>query len=373
MTAIDGSILWDPQVPPPSRDTIEPLPDVQLVTIKARDESGDGYRFHHGAALLKFDDELFCSFAANKGVENTSGETALYSRSNDDGRTWSTPREFSTPAAGTGISHGVFLVQDGELWAFHCRFGYQPSLPAAGQFADVFPDQGMLAYLWDAEAECWHCKGLAAENFWPNREPVRLPDGNWFASGLNKDFLAAVGLSHGDDLTRWIPVHPPMGAMRANEAAAWVDGASITLVMRNHTPQISAMSRAAVSLSRDGGRTWSQTVESNMPLSISKPYCGTLENGQRYLIGNSVTDHQNGRRFLTLALGRPGSATLSRMFLVRDLALHPSPAGDAEVNALCYPHAIELNGKLYIAHSAGGNHNQNNIDLAIVGLVDVSF
>ena len=45
----------------------------------------------------------------------------------------------------------------------------------------------------------------------------------------------------------------------------------------------------------------------------------------------------------------------------------PTPAAES------YPHDIELKGKLYIAHLAGGKHNGNNIYLAIVGLVDVSF
>ena len=89
-TSDDGSIPWDPQVP---------LPKVERITMKARDEQGDGYRFYHAATLLKFGDELFCSFTANKGVENTSGETALYTGSTADGRIWSTPQEFPTPAA----------------------------------------------------------------------------------------------------------------------------------------------------------------------------------------------------------------------------------------------------------------------------------
>lgn len=110
-TPAAGSISWDLQVP---------RPDVERITIKARNEQGDGYRFYQAAALLKFGDELFCSFTANKGAENRSGETALYTGSTADGRIWSTPREFPTPAA-ESYPHDIELK--GKLYIAHLAGG----------------------------------------------------------------------------------------------------------------------------------------------------------------------------------------------------------------------------------------------------------
>lgn len=363
-------LIWDPNVAIPSRETVGAISDVELITVKPFDPDVDGYRFHHGAAIFMYRETLFCSVGANRGVENTVGETALVFRSVDGGISWSEAEEFRRPEPYTGISHGVFLERDGELWAFHARFGDSRQLPtgpnSGRSFDEDFPSLCMIAFRLDTDTDTWIDEGVAAENIFPNREPVLMDNGNWFVSGMNKDFLACSAVSNGGDISKWEVISTPLGALRANEAAAWVEGARITLVMRNHTPSDPDMSRAAVSASSDFGRTWSEAAESNMPLTISKPYCGTLSTGQRYLVGNSVTDHANSRRYLTIAVSDEGEELLSRMYLIRDVGLHPSPRGKADVKAVCYPHSMELDGKLYIAHSAGSGHNLNNIDLAII-------
>ena len=366
----DISTIWDPRVEVPSRDTVVILKDVELITIKPYDPEVDGYHFHHGAAIFQHHGTMFCSIGANKGVENTVGETAIVFQSVDGGRSWSNAQEICPPERHTGISHGVFLEKDGELWAFHAQFGdirELPTGPNSGRsFNNNFPGLVMKALRLNERTNAWIDEGVAADNIWPNREPVLMDNGKWFVSGMSRDFLASTAVSNGDDLMKWEATPTPLGTMRANEAAAWVDGANITLVMRNHTPSNPSTSRAAVSVSVDFGRTWRMAVESNMPLTIAKPYCGTLSTGQRYLVGNSVTDHENKRRYLTVAVSRRGEQRLSCMFLIRDVGLQPSPRGKADVKAVCYPHAIEMNGSLYVAHSAGRGHNLNNIDLAIV-------
>jgi hypothetical protein len=107
-----------------------------------------------------------------------------------------------------------------------------------------------------------------------------------------------------------------------------------------------------------------------MPLSTSKPYCGYLSTGQRYLLGNSVRGGNYSREHLTIAVSRPGEKLLCRVWLIRDADI-PEPLRDTygytDRQHLAYPHAIEHNGRLYVAYSAGHRGaNQNSAELAVI-------
>ena len=191
-----------------------------------------------------------------------------------------------------------------------------------------------------------------------------MADGNWLIPGCDEHWRASVAISRGDDLTTWDSVKIPVRGRVHTEATCWIDGPQITLVMRNHSPRDRGLNCAAVSLSRDYGRTWSPSVDSNLPMTTSKPYAGTLSTGQRYLLGTVCRDHGGKRWPLTIAVGRPGQKTLCRIWRIRD-ARRPG-AGDAVDKALAYPHAIEHDGKLYVIYSAGLRGNRNDCELAIL-------
>ncbi|MFH1566555.1 MAG: sialidase family protein, partial [Gemmatimonadota bacterium] len=153
-------------------------------------------------------------------------------------------------------------------------------------------------------------------------------------------------------------------------------GDAVTLVMRNHSPADESDICAAVTESRDGGRTWAPAAESNLPLSTSKPYCGHLSTGQRYLVGNSVRGANHSRGHLTIAVSRPGEPQLSHLWLIRDAAVPAAlrPVyGYAELQHLAYPHAEERDGRLYVAYSAGPlPANQNSAELAVVPVEELA-
>jgi hypothetical protein len=357
-----GVVLWDPDVPVPNAAEIPRLQDVRFEVIKKREPEVDGYKWLHGVAIYRYKDTFFTSWGANVGKENTPGEVVLGRRSTDDCRTWSDVEAIGPTVEGEGRSHGVFLAHGGRLWAFHSRFG-----KGEGR---MFPGLGMEAFILNEETDAWEPQGIVAQGFWPLREPVKMKDGNWFIPGCDEDWRAAVAVSHGDDLLRWDTVKIPVGERVITEATAWVDEDKITLVMRNQSPLDPANIRAAVSFSRDFGRTWSDPVESNMPLSTSKPYCGYLSTGQRYLLGNSVRGGNNSREHLTIAVSRPGQEMLCRMWLIRDAEVPGSLRdiyGYTDPQRLAYPHAIEHDGQLYVVYSAGHlGANQNSAELAVI-------
>ncbi len=71
------------------------------------------------------------------------------------------------------------------------------------------------------------------QGLWPMNQLVKLQDGNWIMPGIsagpysnNRDFAAAVAISHGDDFTKWdyvaIPTSQGIQSMWG-ESAIFVD------------------------------------------------------------------------------------------------------------------------------------------------------
>lgn len=336
--------LWDGDWAPSEAD--QPfVPGTKYVILRQRQPEVDGYGFLHGVALAFFGDRLYATYGHNRGKENTISEEAHFKTSDDGGLTWSAEGVISAGTEAEGLSHGSFLVHDGKLWAFVPRFGL-----GQGQFPRLQTEAFIL------EGERWVSQGLVAEGFWPLLEPQRLPDGNWFSAGCDQNWRGAVALSHGDDLRHWDTVHLPVGNRVLTEATAWVGAGEIVVVMRNQSPVDPDGTTAAVCISKDGGRTWSDPQDSNFPMVTSKPYAGVLSTGQRYLLCNLSHSHPNQRHTLGLAVSRPGETKLCRIWRL--------DAG----RGMSYPYAIEHEGKLYVGYSwtEEPGMNQNSAKLAIV-------
>ena len=369
---IDHAVLWDPNVPLPSGDDIERLPNVRLTTVKPYDPYRDGYQFHHGAAIYQHRNTLYVSYAVNKRKENTAGETVLVQKSLDLGQSWTAPQVMEPPPPRTGYTHGVFLARAGRLWAFHPQFGDNPfPPPPQTYFYNRFRGLRMFAWALDASTDRWRPEGVVANNFWPYHEPVGMDNGNWIIPGMNKDFLSAIAISDGSNFKEWRVIHTPLGGLMGNESTCWVAANRVYQVIRNQAPWNKYITYAILSVSEDYGETWTTAGETNLPMTISKPYCGVLSSGHIYLVGNCVTDHGNRRRYLTIAIGDPGTRIFTRMYLVRDIRHSPSPEGKAEMISLAYPHLIEVGTEVYVIHSAGSSPNINNIDLAVMPLQDL--
>jgi hypothetical protein len=343
------------------------LRDVAFRVIKPYEFDKDGYRFLHGVALAWHKDKLYASFGHNQGGENTDTEEARVRVSADDGKTWGSITTIDPgDEPGVGVSHGVFLSHNGQLWTFH------------GAYSGTMEKVHTRAYVLNETDGTWERKGTVIEGgFWPLQEPLKMADGNWIMSGISagKGNPAAVAVSHGDDLTKWdlVVIPKPKSLTMWGESSIMLDGRRVVNVARCDGKHPVAL----VAVSEDCGRTWSESRPSNLPMAASKPYTGTLSTGQRYLICSTTADGGNRRAPLTIAVSRPGEQTFSRVFVIRH-ALFPEGPGESHKGAaLSYPYAIERDGKLYVGYSNSGGGigrkgvgrelwNNNSAELAII-------
>ena len=265
------------------------------------------------------------------------------------------------------VSHGVFLSHKGTLWAY------------LGSFYGKRQKVHTRAYVLDEDTDSWLEKGIILKDgFWPMAEPRRMDNGNWIMAGLKVgdkagrlDNPAAIAISHGDDLLKWDMVVIPKDKNLDiwGESGVIVDGRTITCISRGGR----SGSWAYVSVSHDYGRTWSELKASNLPMTTSKPYCGTLSTGQRYLVCTTAADiARDGRaRYpLTIALSPAHDEHFTQIFRIRDDLFTNVPGESVKGAALSYPYAIEHQGYLYVGYSNDGGRgsNQNSAELARIPL-----
>lgn len=359
--------LWDTATPLPKAADLPRLAGVEFSVIKPYAFDKDGYRFLHGVALAWHRGRLYASFGHNQGGENTDTEQARFTTSDDGGKTWSAVATIDPgDEPGVGVSHGVFLSLQGRLWAFH------------GAYTGTMRNVHTRSYLLDDATRRWQPMGTVIEGgFWPLGEPRRMENGNWIIAGIRvgQGHPAAVAISRGDDITKWdlvvIPQGKGLGAMWG-ESAVIVDGRNITNIARYGEHDC-----ALIALSGDFGRSWTPSRPSNLPMATSKPCAGVLQNGQRYLICSTSADGGKRRSPLTIAVSKPGEATFSKVFVIRD-ADFPAGPGESHKNAaLAYPCAVEHDGKLYVGYSNNGGNvgrkgtgrelwNNNSAELAVL-------
>ena len=105
-------------------------------------------------------------------------------------------------------------------------------------------------------------------------------------------------------------------------------------------------------------------------MAASKPCTGTLSTGQRYLVCTTTADSGNRRSPLTIAVSRPGEAAFCRVFVIRHAVFPDGPGVSDPRASLCYPYAVEHDGKLYVGYSVK-SHQTNELAVIPVGALKV--
>lgn len=376
LVAADPVPLWDPAVPLPRAAEIPLIAGTRFAVIKPYEFTKDGYRFLHGVGLAWHGNKLYASFGHNQGGENTGSEEARGRTSDDGGRTWSDTFTIdSGDEPDLAVSHGVFLSHGGRLHAF------------MGAYYGTMQKVHTRGYVLDEATGKWTPLGVLIEGgFWPMQEPQRMDDGNWIMAGISArgdapaggQHPAAVAISRGDDFTKWdlvvIPVAEGLGSVWG-ESTIITQGRRITNIAR-----YGAQAVALAAVSDDFGRTWTASRPTNLPMATTKPYAGRLSTGEPYLVCTTTADG-TGRTPLTIALGNPGTSTLSRVFVIRR-SEHDGPVESHPGAQLSYPYVVEHDGHLYVGYSNSGGGagrvgegrqlwNNNSGELAVIPVADL--
>ncbi len=356
-------LIWKPGAMLAKAEKLPEISNAEFHVIKKWDKKSDGYTFLHGVALAQHKGKLYASFGHNKGAENTVSEVAQYRVSEDGGRTWGALKVIDAGGEpDLAVSHGVFLVHQGALWAFQ------------GAYYGKMKRIHTRAYRLNEKTGKWEKHGVVVKDgFWPMNQPEKMADGNWIMPGFaagpysNKGiFHAAVAISHGNNLTKWdfvkIPVAKNVKAMWG-ESAIFVDGKTIFNIAR-----YGASPMALVAKSEDFGRNWSPSTVSNLPMTTSKPAAGVLSTGQRYLVCTTAKGNGGKRTPLTIALSEPNENRFIKIFVIRRSRHDGKPGESADRLSLSYPYAMEHDGNLYVGYSNnGGRHgNLNSAELAVI-------
>lgn len=355
--------LWDGTVQLPSSTAIIPLKEVRFSVIKKREPELDGISWLHGVTLTPHTGWLSATWGANRQDENTPTEVVQYSVSKDNGQTWSTPATILEGPAGVAASHGTTIELTGRLWGFFPRF------------EGVREKVRVEAMVLEDQSQQWTTHGIViGDRFWPMGAPTRLGNGNYLIPGIqvggeyeSSHNPPAVAISQGEDFSHWkVVVIPKDKSLEVwGESAVITEGKDLLLISRGW----SASPWAFVSMSHDYGETWSTLEQSNLPMSPTKPFAGTLSTGAHYLIGTTCSDCGCKRYPLTIALTDPGRMVFSRIYSIRN-DICSGPGESVPGLALAYPYAAEHEGSLYVVYSNDGGRgaNLNSAELAVIPL-----
>ncbi len=320
------------------------LPRVPVQHIVVSDVSAQkgvnqhNYLVHHAG-------RFWALWSDGPRVEDMGGQVVKYS-SSADGVVWEAPKFLTDypPRTAPGSPHyntrnkeGMRYIARG-LWV---RDGQLLALVALDEAAEFFgASLELRAFRWNAAGSKWEDSGVVQKNAINNFAPQKLPTGEWAMTrrkhnyqDTGVEFLIG-GVKRLDD---WISVPVVRGAggdvaLKAEEPIWWAlpDG-NLTALFRDNAKS-GFIFRA---FSADNGRTWSPPVPTDFPDARSKLHGFRLRDGRYVLVSNS---NPKRRDPLTLALSDDG-LVFDRLFYL---------VGGRHVD---YPHVIEHEGYLYIAHS----------------------
>jgi hypothetical protein len=291
---------------------LEPAEGTETVTVFAPTETTD--HFSNGVVLAAFGGNLYCMWQSSQKDEDAADTWVAYSRSTDDGKTWSSPMVLAETIANGYCSSGGWLATADSL------VGYINTWPSA-----VSPRGGFTRYVASADGLNWTepANVLMADGSVLNgifeQDPHLLPDGRivnaaHFQPGLfinpiyTDDPSGVRGWKRGDYThlttsgTNSIEMEPSLFCQ---------DDGTLVMVFRDQNTSFHTWA----STSKDRGEHWSTPVLTNMTDSRSKQSAGNLPDGTAFMVNNPIAQSKP-RAPLGLTLSANGKY-FDRAYLLR--------------------------------------------------------
>ncbi len=313
--------------------------DHHLVFRGEKDKSG----YNNHAYLAHHDGRFWAMWSCAPRDGGHPGQEVRFATSKD-GVEWSESSVLAQPAEGLySIARGLW-VRNGELLALSAR--------CRGKTTQTVVE-ALEVRRWDENRGTWVKAGEIGEKLINNFAPILTPGGNWLMPYRERELNRVDGVLIGGvkDVGAWQRVKFPGSKHdRFTEADPVIraDG-SIAVHLRDNNNE-GFLFR---SISTDGGKSFTEPVQTNFPDCKSKHYCFKLNNGIYLLINNPES-----RKTLRVSGSADGKVFTSTAILRRNPTKTRNPGHDKSPS-FTYPHAIERDGAVYVIYAV------NRDDIAI--------
>jgi len=327
---------------------LQAAPGINHYTIHQATDETDHYA--NGVVMAAFKGTIYCMWQSSPTDEDSDDTWVAYSRSTDNGHSWSKPMTLASPTTDHYCTSGGWLI-------------YRDTLTA---LIDIWP-KGMMprggetCYQTSTDGINWSPMQPVrmAEGFDMNgvleQDPRPLPNGRivgaiHFQPGLHvcpaytNDPTGRSGWQKGDFLAE------DRGKQsRELEPSQYLrrDG-SIVMLFRDQRSSF----RKLAAISTDMGQTWTKAELTNMPDARTKQCAGNLPDGTAYMV--SCPANGKWRWPLVLQLSDDG-ILFDRALLIRSGSAGDLPAkryeGRYKTIGYSYPKAMIHDNKLYIGYS----------------------
>ena len=320
----------------------------ETVTVFSAADDTDHYA--NGVVMTAFKGKLYCMWQSSPKDEDSDDTWVAYSISEDEGKSWSSPRPLIKANRQEYYTSGGWLARGDTLTALIDCWS-----------VGVEPRGGMTRYMTSTDGTSWsEAEPVTMADGMPmngvlEQDPYQLPNGRLvgachFQPGLHvcpvytDDATGRSGWRHGSfegvDNGKQSRELEPSQYVRT-------DG-SIVMLFRDQ----SSTFRKLASYSHDRGLTWSKPVVTNIPDARTKQCAGNLPDGSAYMVGCPVNGKQ--RYPLVLMLSKDGLC-FNKAALLRSGGTSDLPPrryeGRYKTLGYSYPKAIVHDNRLWVGYS----------------------
>lgn len=334
-------------------------PEAKTVTIFSSSDST--HHYSNGVVMTAFKGTLYCMWQSSQIDEDAPETCVMYSRSSDEGLTWTKPTLLAAATDSCYFTSGGWLATADTLVAYlNCwPRGLQP---AGGYTYYIYTTDGSRwsSYLPVMMSDGQPMRGIIEQDPYPLAD-VRIIGAAHFQPGLH---VCPVYTDDPTGTSGWqrgcFKAHDRGSQSRELEPSIYrqPDG-TLVMVFRDQNSSY----RKMASLSGDGGETWTEPVLTNIPDARVKQSAGNLPDGTAYLVGNPTGTK---RRYPLVVLFSADGICFDRALLLRSgNSLQPQRyPGKAKTLGYSYPKSMVHNGRLYVSYAT----NKEDVECTIIPL-----
>lgn len=328
--------------------------------------------YNHQAGICRWRDRYWYVFSNSAVDEEVPGMRTMIT-SSPDLETWSEPvcvAAGDVPGDMWRQTAGVMGTADRLVVFVQTKTGHHLTRKPGMSATDITRTVFQVDLFTSADGATWEERPVA-DNAWWFEAPRLTQEGRLLCAGTLGDGQPIVYLWPGaNPLAAAELIAIPHDRSRGLDSghfpygeASWyqTDDGTILMFHRNETDEL----RLRLAVSRDGGRTWSEPMLSNIPDSMSRVSAGRLPDGRFYLVNNAIADLLN-RVPLMIWLSADGFCFDEQRILIDEPTTISFP-GALKAHGHQYPCTLVEDERLIVCYSV----NKEHMELLTVALSEL--